>query len=70
MSVNETCFALKTQAIQAKYTGYAVWNTCPQNWTEQSVRQNCQDEDYSNLLTNLPVFDEDSLVTYKNVFCA
>lgn len=70
MSVNETCFALKTQVIRAKYTGYAVRKTCPQNWTEKSVRQKCQDEDYSDLLMNLPVFDEDSLVTYKNVFCA
>lgn len=68
--MNETCFALKNEEIQAKYTGYAVRNTCPQNWTERSVRQKCQDEDYSDLLRNLPVFDEDSLLTYKNVFCA
>ena len=68
--MNETCFALKTYAIQAKYTGYAVRDKCPQNWTERGVRQKCQDEDYSDLLRNLPVFNEDSLVTYKNVFCA
>ena len=43
---------------------------CPQNWTERSVRQKCQHEDENDLLRNLPVFDMDSHVTYKNIFCA
>ena len=68
--MNETCYALKNEVIRAKYTGYAVWNKCPQSWRDGSVRQKCQDEDQSDLLRNLPVFDKDSFVTYKNVFCA
>jgi len=70
LGVNETCFALTTYAIQAQYAGYTVWNKCPQNWTERDVHQKCQDEDYSDLLRNLPVFNEDSLVTYKNATSA
>ena len=50
--------------------GYAVWNTCPRNWTEISVRHKCQDEDKSDPLTSLPVFDKKSHVTYRNIFCA
>ena len=34
------------------------------------MRQKCQDEDKSDLLDNLPVFDKDSRVTYRNIFCA
>ena len=70
LSLNKTCFALKNGVTMAKYTGYAVWNTCPQNWTERSVRQKCQDEDQNDLLRNLPVFNKDSHVTYKNIFCS
>ncbi len=56
--------------LRPVFTGYAVWNKCAQNWTEESVRQKCREEDPSDFLRNLPVFDKDSLVTYKNVFCA
>ena len=66
LSSNETCFALKNGRLTAKYIGYAVWSTCPQNWTERSVRQKCQND----FLRNLPVFDKDSHVTYRNIFCA
>ena len=69
LTANETCFALKN-GLRPSYTGYAVWNTCPQNWTERSVRQKCQHEDQNDFLRNLPVFDKDSHVTYKNIFCA
>ena len=34
------------------------------------MRHKCQDEDKSDLLNNLPVFDENSHVTYRNIFCA
>ena len=34
------------------------------------MREKCQDENQSDLLRKLPVFDQDSLVTYKNIFCA
>ncbi|KAJ7393384.1 hypothetical protein OS493_006355 [Desmophyllum pertusum] len=66
---NEICFGLK-RVRRVLYPGYAVWNTCPENWKERSVRQRCQDEDQNDLLRNLPVFDNDSHVTYKNIFCA
>ena len=69
LSSTETCLALKN-VRRANYVGYAAWNTCPRNWTEMSVRQKCLDEDSSDLLKNLPVFDEDSHVTYRNIFCA
>ena len=69
LSSTETCLALKN-VMRANYVGYAAWNTCPRNWTEMSVRQNCQDADSNDLLKNLPVFDEDSHVTYRNIFCA
>ena len=52
------------------YQGYIFWNTCPRNWRDMSVRQKCQEEDKNDLLDNLPVFDKDSHVTYRNVFCA
>ncbi|KAL9971181.1 hypothetical protein ACROYT_G023673 [Oculina patagonica] len=66
---NQTCFGIKPDS-RLRYPGYAVWNTCPKNWKEKSVLQKCQDEDENDLLRNLPVFDEDSHVTYKNIFCA
>ena len=43
---------------------------CLQNWTESNVRQKCQAEDQSDLINNLPVFDKDRDVTYRNIFCA
>ena len=52
------------------YEGYVFWNTCPRNWRDVSVRQKCQDEDKRDPLDNLPVFDKDSHVTYRNIFCA
>ena len=52
------------------YEGYVFWNTCPRNWNDMSVRQKCQDEDKSDPLDNLPVFDKGSHVTYRNIFCA
>ena len=52
------------------YEGYVFWNTCPRNWSDMSVRQKCQEEDKSDLLDNLPVFDKDGHVTYRNIFCA
>ncbi|XP_078373665.1 uncharacterized protein LOC144657232 isoform X1 [Oculina patagonica] len=69
LTSNETCLVLKHGFIPG-YISYAAWNTCPQNWTEGSVRQKCQDEDQNNIFRNLPVFDRDSHVTYKNIFCA
>ncbi|KAL9971179.1 hypothetical protein ACROYT_G023671 [Oculina patagonica] len=66
---NQTCFGTKHE-LHSQYPGYAVWNTCPKNWKEKSVLQRCQDEDENDLLRNLPVFDEESHVTYKNIFCA
>ena len=69
LTSNETCLALKYGFLKG-YTSFAAWNTCPKNWTERSVRHKCQHEDQSELLKNLPVFDMDSHVTYKNIFCA
>ena len=66
---NEICFDVKHDEVSA-YPGYVTWKTCPKNWKERSTLQKCQDEDKSDLLRNLPVFDEDSHKTYKNVFCA
>ncbi|KAL9971187.1 hypothetical protein ACROYT_G023680 [Oculina patagonica] len=66
---NETCLRLEG-VIHPSYISYAVWNTCPKNWTDRIVRQQCQDEDQNDLLRNLPVFDEDSDVHYRNIFCA
>ncbi|XP_078373687.1 adhesion G protein-coupled receptor L3-like [Oculina patagonica] len=34
------------------------------------MQEKCQDENQSDPLRNLPVFDQDSHVTYKNIFCA
>ena len=34
------------------------------------MRQKCQDEDEDDLLNYLPVFDSDSHITYRNIFCA
>ena len=50
--------------------GYAVWSTCPKNWSDPIVRHKCQNEDQSDFLNNLPVFDRDSRITYRNIFCA
>ncbi|KAL9971182.1 hypothetical protein ACROYT_G023674 [Oculina patagonica] len=69
LNSNETCL-VPQGVIHQSYSSYAVWNTCPQNWTDRIVRQQCQDEDQNDLLRNLPVFDEDSEVHYRNVFCA
>ena len=35
-----------------------------------SVRQKCKDVNQSDLLNNLPVFDKDTHITYRNIFCA
>ena len=46
-------------------------NTCPNSWKEENTRQKCQGEDEAdNVLSSLPVFDKDSHLTYKNIFCA
>ena len=68
-STTEICFGVKHEGL-SEYLGYVVWNSCPKNWKERIVLQKCQDEDEGDFLRNLPVFDEDSHVTYKNVFCA
>ena len=70
MSSNETCLAQKNYVGGARYQGYAVWKTCPDDWTETSVRQKCQHEIEGDLLNNSPVFDSDSRITYRNIFCA
>ena len=69
LSSTETCLAQKND-IKANYQGYVVLNTCPKNWTESSVRHKCQHEDEDDLLNNLPVFDNDRHITYRNIFCA
>ncbi|KAL9971188.1 hypothetical protein ACROYT_G023681 [Oculina patagonica] len=66
---NETCL-VPEGVIHPSYIGFAVWNTCPKNWTDRIVRQQCQDEDQNDLLRNLPVFDKDGDVHYRNIFCA
>ena len=66
---NETCM-VKEGVIHSLHFSFAVWNTCPQNWTERDVTQKCQDDDQSDFLRNLPVFDKDSHVHYRNIFCA
>ena len=50
--------------------GYAVWTTCPKNWSVPIVQRKCQNEDQSDFLNNLPVFDNDNRITYRNIFCA
>jgi len=69
LTSDHICLAVK-QGIGPTYIGYTAWKACPQNWTKKSVRQKCQEEDQSDLLRNLPVFDFDSLTTYRNIFCA
>ena len=56
--------------MSARYEGYAIKSSCPRNWPEGSEREKCQQEDHSDPLKNLPVFDKDSHVTYRNIFCA
>ena len=64
---NETCLADRNRVVY----GHTVWNTCPHHWAERSVRQKCEDEgEQSDFLKNLPVFDKDSHVHYRNIFCA
>ena len=53
-----------------KAIGYAVWSTCPKNWSDPIVLHKCQNEDRSDFLNNLPVFDKESKITYRNIFCA
>jgi len=53
-----------------KAIGYAVWSTCPKNWWDPIVLHKCQNEDQSDFINNLPVFDRDSRITYRNIFCA
>ena len=53
-----------------KAIGYAVWSTCPKNWSDPIVLHKCQNENQSDFLNNLPVFDRDSRITYRNIFCA
>ena len=69
LTEDHICLAVK-QEIGPKYIGYTAWKTCPKSCTKKSVRQKCQEEDQSELLRNLPVFDFDNLTTYRNVFCA
>ena len=70
LSRKKTCLPPKNYPYFVRYQGYAVWSICPRNWTEMSVRHKCQDEDKSDPLTSLPVFDKKSHVTYRNIFCA
>ena len=71
-SWKRTCLPYETDDDEGfwRYKGYVFWNTCPRNWTDMSVRQKCQDEDKSDLLDSLPVFDKGNHVTYRNIFCA
>lgn len=64
---NETCLVFDG-VLHPQFRSVAVWNMCPQNWTERDVRQKCQDEDQSDLLSNLPVFDKDRDVHYRIYF--
>ena len=71
LSWKGTCLSFETDDTGFWwYEGGVFWNTCPRNWTDMSVRQKCQDEDKSDLLDSLPVFDKGSHVTYRNIFCA
>lgn len=47
-----------------------MWTICPKNWSDPIVQHKCQNEDQSDFLNNLPVFDKDSRITYRNIFCA
>ncbi|XP_067051036.1 uncharacterized protein [Acropora muricata] len=53
-----------------KAIGFAVWSTCPKKWSDPIVLHKCQIEDRSDFLNNLPVFDKQSKITYRNIFCA
>ena len=46
------------------------WSTCPKNWSDPIVLHKCQNENRSDFLNNLPVFDKQSKITYRNIFCA
>ena len=69
-SSGETCIVFENSKTKAKYHGYAVWSTCPANWTDDNIRRKCQHENRADFLSSLPVFDEDTHVTYRNTFCA
>ena len=69
LSQHETCRPVVNQD-GPKYVGFAVWSTCPRNWTDDIVRRKCQRGNQSNLFNDWPVFDRDRRITYKNVFCA
>ena len=68
-SSNELCRSDKDR-FGPRAIGYAVWSTCPKNWSDPIVHHKCQNENQSDLLNNLPVFDKDSRITYRNIFCA
>ncbi|XP_068700614.1 uncharacterized protein [Montipora foliosa] len=69
LSQHEICRPVVNQDVR-KYLGFAVWSTCPRNWTDENVSRNCQNEDGSDVLNDWPVFDRDRRITYRNVFCA
>ncbi|XP_067051044.1 uncharacterized protein [Acropora muricata] len=73
-SSNHTCRYSKPywylDGLRPEIMGYAVWTTCPKNWSDPIVQHKCQNEDQSDFWNNLPVFDKDSRITYRNIFCA
>ncbi|XP_044178131.1 LOW QUALITY PROTEIN: uncharacterized protein LOC122960179 [Acropora millepora] len=68
-SSNLICRPIR-DTFHTKAIGCAVWSTCPKNWSDPIVLHNCQNENRSDFLNNLPVFDRDSRITYRNIFCA
>ena len=69
LSQHEICRPVVNQH-GPEYVGFAVRSTCPRGWKDEIVRRKCQNEDQSDLFNDWPVFDRDSRITYRNVFCA
>ena len=67
----ETCVREYNYWFPDRLIGRAVWSSCPKNFTDENTKQKCQGNDEDEIgLNPVPVYDKDSNVTYKNIFCA
>ena len=69
--LNESCWAFHMgKKPVGIYSGFAAKGTCSLNWRDETLRHKCQNQDLTDLLNHLPVFDKIRNITYRNIFCA
>ena len=63
------CVALPS--LYGKYVGYYLISVCPESWLEGGIRDLCKMPwNGEDIIGSLPVYNNDSLYQYRNIYCA